>query len=325
MIPFHRSVLALALVAPVVGCSSDDSDGDGNATVKDCVVRDPVCADAGSECLSLVDNTGKDQFMIRLSQLQVSRPAALVNKFVENLIQNGIDYDMPDCYLSGLGTFSWLLELDLTAGKLRTGGAKPGDPTDGYCFDSGVVDTGSADFSVAPVETTLAIDSAGKFTVAFDALNVPIYNDSKGDSAILLPLHKVELADVTLSKDRNCIGTHNGENLRTANRCLRETDIPAFNSAGTLTGYITLEEADTVTVTELKQTFCVLLGGFGNGDEVGDGAKPLTRCKREGGKITLTGDWCSTTNSAATAECADAVRLEGTIAGNGVKLRDDCP
>jgi hypothetical protein len=105
--------------------------------------------------------------------------------------------------------------------------------------------------------------------------------------------------------------------------------MPWVNGAR-LTGYIGLEEADTVWIPEMTQTLCVALSGSGAtyGEEFSEGEREGLRCLRDGdGKIVAAerADWCSATDAACSPPDADAFRLEGEFAASAVKVLDSCP
>jgi hypothetical protein len=96
-----------------------------------------------------------------------------------------------------------------------------------------------------------------------------------------------------------------------------------FISGGSLDAYLSLEDADTVPVSFLGQSLCVLL----TEDAGAYGYKPVgsstTVCKRDAsGKILFQGNWCSLTNDAATAACADAMHVSAQFAASSVKINE---
>lgn len=290
--------------------------GTGGQTSSPC---DPACdANAGitSECVSIKDNKDSMKFGLRMSQLTISKPDALTagkNPVVAGIISKGVTMNLPDCNLNGNGTFSWLLEFDLAAGKLKTGGAYPvDDPTAGYCF----VNADLSGTTVAPLVVDATPDADGKFSVEVGGdVVVPIFLTSKEDY-VLLPLSNAKMINVTLSTDQNCIGTYDAASLDPAAMCLP----PAFTNSATLDAYVTLENADAVPIASLKKTLCALLTGEDDGDAT------MKHCKRDANNvITSKGDWCSTTDMAADATCADAFKLGADFAASGVTITGDCP
>lgn len=308
-------VVAAGGAIAAAGCGgSDDTTtpppGDG-----DCAQIEPACQGGG--CVALADNAGKTSFGLRMSQLTVTRPAALTTDIVDNIVGGGVRMNLETCRLTGLGTFNWLLQFDTTAGMVKTGGALPRvNPREGYCF---LNDTfgGTA---IAPVNIATTTDATGAMSAEIGDIQVPIFEDLTASGLpIILPLKGARVTQQVLSADNNCIGTYNAEGLLPVDRCLPSKDIPAFIDGATLEGYIILEDADQVLVADVNQTLCVLLGGTA----AGDGGSPI-RCKRDAtGAIELKGDFCSTTQSAG--GCQDSFMLGATFAASAVEITGDCP
>jgi hypothetical protein len=275
-----------------------------------------------SDGLALVDNTGKTANIgLRVAQLDIAAPLTLAYGAMKSIIANGSSMNLDECNLQGQGTFSWLLELDRTQGKLKMGGAKPvSDPHSGYCF---VNETSPA--VIAPVTTTASITNNSLTTTSDAAITVPIYLDAAGSSAILLPLKGLRVEDAQLSADNNCIGRYNADTLSLDNQCLPddEAGITYFSTAGLLHGYITLEDADKVTISALNQTLCVLLSN--DAQTYGENTGGTTVCKRDvTNTILLQGGWCSETNSTASGACADAFIFAAAFAASAVTIHGDC-
>ncbi len=277
-----------------------------------CSPTDPVCTKVSSPCLALADHSMASSTSLRMGQIVMTKPKALSgNGIVAKVLQNATILNLPACYLQGGGTWSWLLQLDSVTGKLKTGGAKPvDDPTMGYSFVS------QGGFSPVTVDAPIGAD--GSFaSVGGVQLTMPIYLDAAATQVVPLPLRQLLLTG-KLSAKRNCIGKFNADTLEPENNCLADSSHPSFTSGGTVDAHISLEEADLVQITTPPQTLCVLLSG--NADLYGDGSAPVNKCRRTGGKIDFHGDWCASTNSAASANCFDAVKLEGGFAASAVKI-----
>jgi hypothetical protein len=320
-------VVALGVSVAAVGCG-DDTTTDGTTSGGDGTCAPGAsCPAVTSECIALVDNTGKDKFALRITQLTLSRPAALTNQVITQLLAQGVTLNLPNCLsesghatLKGDGMFSWVLEFDKTSGMLRTGGASPeADPTQGYCFVNETIQT----IPVAPFTVSAPIEG-GKFAIEMGMdVTVPIFQPG-GASTILLPLSKARIFNASISSDNNCIGKYNAEGLRPGNLCLPEDAAPRYIDGADLDGYVTLENADKVMVDALKQSLCVLLSA--DAATYGDGVAAGQHCKRDAmNNITFKGDWCSTTDSDATATCADAVKLGAKFAASAVSVKPSCP
>lgn len=314
-------LLGMAGATSVAGCGGEDSQSTTGQTAADCAQTDPLCS--VGECVALADNSGQTKFGLRMSQLTVTRPEVLTSLTVGKIVSDGVRLNLLDCRLNGQGTFNWLLELDTQAGTLRTGGALPEqDPTGGYCF----VNSATGDFQVEPVTVPAPVVD-GAFSAEVGDILVPIYLQIEPPGTpIILPLKAGRITDAKISTDNNCIGKYNSEGLLPTDRCLPSPEYPAFVDGASLDGYITLEEADKVIVEDVGQSLCVLLAGPDPDGMYHDGGSPK-RCKRDANQaIVLQGDWCSTTNSAATAGCADSFALGATFAASAVTIKPDvCP
>ncbi|AUX42934.1 hypothetical protein SOCE26_043740 [Sorangium cellulosum] len=315
-------VFALTGAAAAAGCGSDDAgatssnpSGTGGGGGGDCELTNPVCTAVASDCIAVHDNKGATKFGLRMAQLTITKPDVLASGFVASLVAEGLTMNLPQCYLNGTGTFSWLLEFDTETGKLRTGGALPtDDPRAGYCFANMTV----GEFEIAPTELDAPLTD-GAWSGEAESLNVPIFLDADAEP-IVLPLHQVRLSDATVSADNNCIGRRNVLDRTTL--CAPDEEHPAFTNGGKLSAFVTLEEVDKVILPSVEQSLCVVLSG--NIGEYGTGEMPNT-CKRdENGQIVLKGDWCSATNAPATEDCADAYALAADYAASGVEITGLC-
>ncbi len=316
--------LALGLTGLVVlgllytGCADDETADPPAAT---CAPTDPACPAVGvsSDCLALVDNSGLDKFVLRLSQLVITAPPALSNVFMQGIVGDGVTINLPACNISGLGTFSFMFEFDKTTDRVRAGGALPEqNPGDGYCLANDPAN------DIIPAETDANLQADGSFSTApFAELTVPVYLDLAASSAVYLPLRQARIVNAQMSADQNCVGRYNVEELMPTDNCLAAPSVGIyyFVDGGELEGHITLEEADAVIVDAAAMSLCVLLSG--DTATHGDGGSP-EHCTRDGNdEIILQGDWCSTTDSAG--GCTDAFRMTATIAASAAELRSDCP
>jgi hypothetical protein len=255
-----------------------------------------------------------------MSQIAITKPTVLApGGLVGNLVADGVQMNLKQCNLEGGGTFSWLLQFDTAANKVRTGGAKPvSDPFGGYCFVNQIL----GGIQVSPKEADAPI-SGGAFSADVGDVTVPIFLDAAASTYVLMPLRQGKITG-TLSEGNNCIGKYNADKLDPANSCLAEPpDTLQFENAGTLDGFITLEDADSVVITTPPQSLCVLLSG--NAAMYGDGGMPA-KCKRDmAGKIVFQGDWCEATNAAADAMCSDSAKLGAEFAASAVKISGNCP
>lgn len=288
------------------GCGGDDSSTSSASTSSSTSsgTTDPCLKNANascfkSACLAIADNATAAKYGLRMSELDVKKPAALASAVIQNVVGKAVEPST--CGLTGTGTFSWLLELDWAGKMIRTGGAKPvADPNSGYTF----VNENLMGHMVTPLVGAITI-TGNSFEVATPTdVVVPIFLDMSGTNLVFLPLKKARLFNATVSADHNCIGAYNSKTYG-ANKC----SYPAFDSGGQLDAYITLADADTVPVMAIGgASLCVFLGNAA--DATGKKCKDTTKG----------GDWCSTTNMPADAMCSDSVRLEANFAASAVKI-----
>jgi hypothetical protein len=277
------------------------------------------CATVDPECIGLVDNAGLTRFGLRVSELDITEPAALAGGLMASILAEAVTPNQMACFLDGKGSFSWLLQFDTAAKTLKTGGAKPvNDPATGYSFLDEVV----AGALVQPVTyANVAPGASGQFA-ATDAqrLVLPVYVDVS--TVVILPISGARFPSGYLSASHDCIGKFNAAGLDPAGACLPETGTPSFITSGTnlggdVDGVIALDDADTVMIAPAKQSLCYLLTGsdpqFGQQNGSGD-----MLCKRDaGGKIVFQGNACTTG-----AGCADALRFAATYAAASVKINN---
>jgi hypothetical protein len=208
---------------------------------------------------------------------------------------------------NGTGTFNWLLSVNKTANTLTTGGAPlSADPfTNGYCF---VNDTYGG-IAVAPVTgpitfTGNTFSSASPLT---SVLNIPIFV-SGSPTPIILPIRGGALNDVTISSDNDCIGSFNATALD--NKCSTDpTTCALWKTNGALGGYITLKDADTVNISLLGESLCVLL--------TGTGAMKTAAGQCPANAFTM-GNYCS--SPPGPGGCNDSYWLAATFSASAVNI-----
>jgi len=311
------AVAALAFASAGCDDSSTGSTTTSSGGVDDCAPQGAGCPTVATDCVGLVDNAGKANFALRIAHLTIEKPEVLTEAAVKGLLNDGVQINLGSCQSSqannlfptgaSTGAFSWILQFDTASNMLTTGGALPAeDPMGGYCF---VNDTISG-FPIKPLTVASTIGADGSFEITTPAdVVVPVYSDRMKSSVILLPLKSVKISMAKLSDNNNCIGTYNGAALGD-NFCIGSDSAPAFIDSASLDGFVTLEDADNVTVTQLNKSLCVILAKDAKFADM-TGAK----CARDAmNAITFPGDWCSTTNMAADATCHDAMKLQGKFA-----------
>ncbi len=273
------------------------------------------CKTPDKDCFGLVDAQGASKFGLRMSQIQFSKPLVLTSGVIATVFTRGLMPSQQDCSseIDGQGTFNWLLQFDTTANTLRTGGARPvPNPAAGYAFIHGEMVEGRTVTDATFSGVTLG--SGGTFDIATGMnLTVPAFTSPTDTTPILLPLSALRFTQGVVSASHDCIGKFNGDALE-AKGCSTDDDTAAYVNGASLEAYITLEDADTVVISTLKETLCVMLGG------AADTSMPQ-KCKRNSsGKITFQGDWCSTTNAAG--GCRDSAMVAASFAAASVKINN---
>jgi hypothetical protein len=299
------------------GSATGGGSGGGSVDAGACAPS-PSCISTYSvakpACLGLVDNSSAAPYALRMNEIDFTLPASFASGILATTIGNSAQPALPSCNVSGQGTFSWLIAVG-DGGTVTTGGALPISMPDGTWKFADAMQGG---FHVQPTALSGTLSGGGTFNLTAGApVVMPAYLDSTGTAVLILPLHALTLQG-TLSSDRSCIGTYNAGGLDPGNNCAPNGTTPAFLTGGTGNGFISLDEADTVTIAALSQTLCVLLSGDATmyGTQMGS----LTVCKRDvGGKIVFQGDWCSISDSpGSSGGCADAMHVSFNYAAGSV-------
>lgn len=339
------AVTALAASCALLACSSNNGSSSGGSggsgaggssasggssgtlppcmpTASECYVSGPH--GPGAECMARIDNGNKTVWQGRISDLDVSAPAALKQQLVQtDVIDKGIDFNEPACNQSGLGAFNWLFEYDSVNKTLKTGGGPPvKDPTQGDCYAI-IPNSKNPALSIGPQTVSVTVNG-NQFSASNIDVVVPIYAKATDTTpSILLPLHKVQLQG-TWSDDHDCIGSYDAASLSTSNNCEAQYPKRAWKTGGSLSGYILTTEADQVTIPQLNMTtLCVLLAGVGTSWDGPSGSCASSTAWKSGQRPK--GDWCSTSNSPATASCSDAYHLQANFAAQAFKVTGNCP
>jgi hypothetical protein len=172
---------------------------------------------------------------------------------------------------------------------------------------------------VGPVTSGLIQNADHSFSTATPQdFTFPLFSDIDPSSPTIIPFHGLSVSSVTVSASHDCIGSVDPAIFDPQRSCVPTVAGQSFRHAGNLEGYFGLEEADTIVISALEETFCsALAGDMGTQDPT----TQIRRCSRTNGVIDFKGDWCSTTNSPATATCADAVHVTADFAASAVQLR----
>ena len=166
-----------------------------------CCKVEAVCGDPKT-CLPIGDNTGKSLVDLRIRRLNVTSPPALAEPFIQNVVVNkNIDLaanglgGVPSCGESGLSSFNWLLQVDKTAGTLKTGDGPPQtDFSKGFCFYNKQVAT----TLVQPVTTKVTFTGDSFESAPVDKVNVPIFVAGNVNNAVILPISNAIFKDCLL-------------------------------------------------------------------------------------------------------------------------------
>lgn len=332
-VPVLSVILAASL--PLFACGSDDADGGGGGGSGDsCQPTDASCygpqgpSGPGAACLAKTDNTGKTKWTGRFSQITISSPPALATPYLQStVIDNGIYFNAPNCNAQGQGTFSWFFELDTEAKKLKTGGGLPvTDVTKPGCF----VSLPNASIPTQPI-TIDATLTGSSFSAEKFSIVVPIFLAADQlDTPVLLPIHGGKV-NATISEDGNCIGSYNADELEPQFDCAPDTPAGqrAWKDGGTLSGFITVAEADDVFIDDIGTSLCALLAGGGKWKGAEDGRCDSSENWQNG--LRPNGNWCASDpptsgepGTPATEQCKDAWKLEATFAASAFPISGDC-
>ena len=323
------SLLALG-AAVATACGSDDDANNNKPAPSGDSCPGEQCAYSDSVCLAIGDNEGSDRTDLRITQLNITFPEALKDQFLQDTVINkAMRIAYQGCNYSGDGRFSWLFSFDRTTNKLLTGGGPPIESEaaakDGTCFihfteeESGI--------EVKPQELDVELGDDGSFEVSGIDVTVPIFLPT--DGTVLLPLKQAAVTNLpgkaitddegNPSPSGNCIGNYRTD-LDPAAACLPDDDISYFENGASLEGYITVEDAESVWIADLRRSLCVLLGKLD--DEITEKDDTGMHCKRdENGEIILRGDWDSATNSPVEPGTGDAFLLKAEFAATAVKIK----
>lgn len=287
-----------------------------------CTAPSPACptmpCSGSSACLAMADNGGKAPYDMRIRKLNVTAPHNLAQHFIQaDIIDRGINLHNL-CGESGDGTFSWILQFDPTTKTLTTGGAPPStDPFGvGYCF---VHETLSG-LNVQPTKATMTQAADGTWSSdVIPKLYVPIFVPMS--RPIVLPITDAQVKGVAVSADGNCIGAYNPGGVDSPisdGTCPDNGQCVRWHTAGSLGGFITLQEADGIAIAlNANKSLCVMLTGISDPNDP-------THCPRDkNGNVTATGDYCSKgMGMPATSDCADSYWLAATFAASAAKIND---
>jgi hypothetical protein len=264
---------------------------------------------------------GAPSFALKMAHVKFAKPSALTKGIAKNMLENWLGPPPPICHVPNF-LLTWILQFDLTAGTLTTGGAIEGAGlAPGFQFIQGAAPPGGETTAILPVTAPLALGAGCDLDVSVGDVNMPLQYDESGSGTIYLPFRHLRFHGGKVSADHNCIGTYNDANLLPGNNCAPTATVPAYQDGAQLEAMIPLEDADQALIGLLNQSLCVFLSQ--DEDTYGTQTGQYTYCARGAdGKILFQGDWCSITNQPATADCADALHVSATFAASGVRMAD---
>lgn len=215
----------------------------------------------------------------------------------------------------GQEVLNQLLQFDTVQKKLKVGSARPS--TDGVTFHfltetfpasyfaeacPGATRLPPAAIELKPYQVPFTISAANFTTDTMARMFIASFDTTKKVPSIV-PIVDVSLKKLTLSADRNCIGSFD------PNYGCIENDSLGWTTGGLIVGKIPLEEADDIPVPIGGcQSLCAVLAD--NPDLV-DGAN----CKRVGGKLVEFGDTC-----VGGTGCKNAMWVSAAFSAHAVKI-----
>ncbi len=292
---------------PPVACSPELS----GATKCDKIDKVATCPD--NECAYQVKQSG-DIVNLRMGRIRLWAPEALLS-----LAPIAVDPNVNQkCASSGGESFTWLMQIDKKAKRIKTGGSKGSPDSKVFAFVNETVDASkleaicpgfkgpSEPINLAPIESDLEYAADGSFaTKQIPLINIPIFSDAV---PVILPIREGILKKVTVSADGNCIGKYN-KNFW----CDRDT--LGWTTGGQLVGKMLAEDADRVPVKSAGcQSLCALLANDPKLTEKGV-------CKRgPDGKVPEIGNTC-----VGGTTCKNAFVLSASLAAYGVSIVGSIP
>lgn len=302
---------------PTFACSGPNSAGPSTA----CTPKDLGCNPGKSVCAAVEVVDGAPSFALKMAHVTFAKPSALSKGIGKSVLENWLGPKPPICHVPNF-LLAWVLQFDLTAGTLTTGGAIEGaGQAPGFQLIQGAVASGGGTTAILPATAPLALGAGCDLDVSVGDVNVPVQYDESGSGTIYLPFRHLRFHGGKVSPDHNCIGVYNDANLLPENNCGPTPTVPPYQDGAQLEAMIPLEDADQALVGVLQESLCVFLSE--DKDTYGTQDGQYSYCARGAdGKILFQGDWCSITNQPATASCADALRVSATFAASGVRMAD---
>ncbi|MFO0649385.1 MAG: hypothetical protein U0326_24295 [Polyangiales bacterium] len=221
---------------PDLPVAPDVPAGPDATVVAGCYVEDG----AGPLCPAVRGATEASRFSLRVTQLDVTSPAALASPILLNVINSSVR----------AGGLLWGMSFDLAGMAFRTGSLS-------------VSTRGSIGQGLLDGVFSYPSNNAGTLSVSGDrittstlsgTLRLPVV-DGTGAMLTVLPLDAVRIT-ATASPDRGCVGLG-----RVAGGRFNECTSTWATTSGQIDAVITVTAARSVTVSALMTTLCNLLAG----------------------------------------------------------------
>lgn len=292
--------------------------GPAEAEAPKCSSTSNVASCPASECMATVEQTGTTK-NLRMGRIRLWAPASL-----QSLAAIAVDPNVnPKCANNGAESFTWLIQVDESTKKVKTGGArastdngktfgfldesvnaaKLNDICPGFLTEGEL--TGAAEVDLRPVTADYRTNSDGSISMGpVPLINVPIF-DSSG-LPIILPLRSASINNTTIKG--SCVGKFEKDYW-----C--DGDTLGWTTGGAIIAKITAEDADRVPVKSAGcQSLCAILANDATKTEG-------KRCKRVGGKVPEIGTHCA----AEGGSCKDSFLLSATFGAYGVNITTVAP
>lgn len=286
-----------------------------------CTPSEVTCHGEENRCLASYSVSGAWVFGQRVVQLDVSKPAALAEGPLAEVLADLITPRQPACNLTGTGTMSFLMGFHLEQQGVDVSFGLPApNPYTGFntlaIWSTEHLDGTTKESFPAHADVS-SPDGCAFTTSAFD-LELPILtsDDALPDLLAVLPFKGMQISG-TFSPSRACIGAYNADQLSAANGCEPAGEVKRFTPGGHISALLSLEEADNLAVTGEGASLCVVL----TGDPGAPNDAGILQCTRDaGGALVVKGDRCLATLGPATADCADALAFEADFASSAVYM-----
>lgn len=227
------------LASPACQPTSADGDGDGDVDTDGDTDTD---ADGGGDAWPCAQSDASSP-LFRLTAMHQNEPRVLAIPAIQGVLDASLD-DLQSL---------WLMELDLEAGTMSTGAgvAAAVPPTNDEEFCS----VGWRPEYPAVTNVPITVDGDTVSTASpVERVLFPVFG-MDGELLLELNLMNVELTGVVLNAERTLVGSphpRDGAPYELAE---------SWETAGTITGWMSWDDALITTITGLDQPYCTLLCG----------------------------------------------------------------